>query len=215
LEDIQNEIQKTYNEIINSPDWTSLTWLEEEAEVYQTIEKEKSDYNWRVNKVNRTNVAVYKGFTLVEPSREVGVYALALQLSILEPQLFPFQIIDYDTHDGIDVIAKGDKTTPITSAKLFYVEFKRILTGSFNHSFENLHSIICWDTDVKHDEQVKDVANEKRKLQIVQPEKDGDYTKYFLDNPRHAHKIEVFVLKEYLKQKLGIVFSCRITAAVF
>lgn len=214
LEDIQNEVQKIYDEIINSSDWTSLTWLEEEAEGYRTIEKEKCDYGWRTKKVNRTNVAVYKGVTLVEPTREVGVYALALQLSILEPQLFPFQIIDYDTHEGIDVIAKGDKTTPIISAKLFYVEFKRTLTKSFNHSFENLHSIVCWDSDVKHDEQVNDVANEKRKLQILSPESAGDYTKYFLDNPRQAHKIEVFVLREYLKQKLGIEFDTRTSAAV-
>ncbi len=123
--------------------------------------------------------------------------------------MFPFQVVDYDTHEGIDIIAKGDKTTPISSAKLFYVEFKRTLSKGFNHSFENLHSVICWETEIKHDDIVRDINNEERKMQIIQPEKKNDYTKYFLDNQRKAHKIEVFVLRNYLKQKLGIEFYPR------
>jgi hypothetical protein len=35
------------------------------------------------------------------------------------------------------------------------------------------------------------------------------YTRYFLENPRKAHRIEVFVLKDYLPQKLKIQFRPR------
>ena len=211
LSDIQEEIEKIYDEIINSDDWRAIEWLEDEATSYQTTEKEKSNFQWRINKVNRANVANYKGRTLIEPERESGVYSLFLILSNMEGGIFPFQIIDYDTHDGIDVIAKGDRTTPISISKLYYVEFKRNLTKSFNHSFENLHSVVCWDTEIKHDEIVKDINGEERKLQIVQPlnANAGGHTKYFLDNPRKAHKIEVFVLKYYLKEKCGIEFRPR------
>ena len=214
LQDIQGIVRKIYDDIINGDEWTSLTWLEGEADIYQTVEKEKSHYDWRIKKVNRSSIANYKDVVLVEPDRESGVYALTLQLSILEPNLFPFQIVDYDTHEGIDVIAKGDKSIPIVSAKLFYVEFKRTLTDDFNHSFENLHSIVCWDTDIKHDEQVKDIKNEKRKMQIQQPEKKGGHTKFFLDNPRQSHKIEIFVLKVYLKERLNIDFFPRSAQSV-
>jgi hypothetical protein len=214
LDDIQFEIKKIYDEIINGSDWTSLTWLEGEAEGYQTVEKEKSQYKYRIEKVNRTNIANYKGCTLVEPDRESGVYALTIQLALLEPDLFPFKIVDYETHEGIDVIAKGDKSTPITSAKLFYIEFKKNLENSFNHSFANLHSVVCWDTNIKHDEQVSDVSGEKRKMYIIQPESPKGCTKFYLDNPREAHKIEVYVLKEYLKQKLGISFISRTSSAL-
>ena len=48
-------------------------------------------------------------------------------------------------------------------------------------------------------------------MQIIQPEKSEDYTKYFLDRPSSAHKIEVFVLKDYLKEKLAIEFRPRTT----
>ena len=40
-------------------------------------------------------------------------------------------------------------------------------------------------------------------MQIVAPEKEDDYTLYFLDNPRRAHRIEVFVLKQYLRKFHG------------
>jgi hypothetical protein len=38
---------------------------------------------------------------------------------------------------------------------------------------------------------------------------DSDYTRFMLDDMREPHKIEVFVLEEYLKEKLGITFMSR------
>jgi len=209
LQDIQEEVRRIYDDIIQSDDWTAMDWLEEEAKVYQTIEKERKNFDWRIKKINRANIAKYGDTTFVEPERESGVFSIFLLLSSIKPDLFPFQIIDYDTHDGIDVIAKGDKTTPIASAKLYYVEFKRTLESGFNHSFENLHSIVCWETSIKHDDILADINGEERKMQIVAPEKEDDYTLYFLDNPRRAHRIEVFVLKQYLKEKIDLEFQPR------
>jgi hypothetical protein len=209
LSDIQHEVKTIYDSIIESEDWTQLSWLEQESEGYKTAEKERKDFDYRVKKIGRTNICHYKEQVLVEPERESGVFALTLQLQILEQGLFPFYILDYDTHSGIDVIVKGDNTTPIHISKLYYVEFKYYLTTDFNHSFSNLHNIVCWDTTIKHNDILKDISGEERKLQIIQPANDTDYTKYFLDNPGSAHKIEVFILKDYLKQKLAIEFRPR------
>lgn len=214
LQDLKDEVIKIYGDIVKSDEWTSMEWLEEEAYSYQTTEKEKKNFKWRIDKINRANIAEYKGITLVEPQRESGVFAVFLTLSQMDSDLFPFYIIDYDTHEGIDVIAKGDKNTPIVDARLFYVEFKRTLTNVFNHSFENLHSVVCWDTDIKHDDIVKDINNEERKMQIISPGSGSDYTRYYLDNPRRAHKIEVFCLKFYLQEKLGLTFGPRAKDAV-
>ncbi len=214
LQDIKEEVKKIYDDVIKSDEWTAMEWLEEEASSYQTAEKEKKNFDWRVKKINRANVAEYRGIQLVEPERESGVFSIFIMLSQMEKKLFPFCVIDYDTHDGIDVIAKGDNTTPIVSAKLFYVEFKRTLSKGFNHSFENLHSVVCWETDIKHDDVLNDINNEERKMQIVAPENEGDYTSYFLDNPKKAHKIEVFCLKTYLKERLKIEFKPRASDAV-
>ena len=209
LHDIKDEVKKIYDAIIKGDEWISMEWLEDQASSYQTAEKEKKSFEWRIKKMNRANVAEYKGIHLVEPERESGVFSIFIKLSQLEENLFPFWVVDYDTHEGIDVIAKGDNRMPISNAKLFYVEFKRNLRKTFNHSFGNLHSVVCWETDIKHDDTLKDISNEERKMQIVPPENNRDYTHYYLDHLRSTHRIEVFCLKTYLKEKLGIEFKPR------
>lgn len=209
MNDIQLEVKKIYDEIVSSDDWMQLSWLEQEADAYRTTEKEIKDFEYRVKKANKANIARYEGHTFIEPTRESGVYATVIMLKMIKPELFPFQIVDYDTHSGIDIIVKGDDNQPIHTSKLYYVEFKHYLTENFNHSFVNLHSIICWDTTIKHNDILKDINNEERKMIIVQPESESDYTRYYLDRPASAHKIEVFVLKDYLKQKIGLEFRPR------
>ena len=135
-----------------------------------------------------------------------------MQIQALKPDAFPFKIVDYDTHSGIDVIVKSIDKVPIKSSKLYYVEFKNYLQKEFNHSFENLYSIICWDINpklTKNGDDISDIAGIKRTLQIIPPEKEGDRTRYYLDDKRNNHKIEVFVLKQYLEETLGIIFKAR------
>jgi ABC-type uncharacterized transport system fused permease/ATPase subunit len=44
---------------------------------------------------------------------------------------------------------------------------------------------------------------------ITKKDKKTSYTTYMLINPRKAHNIEVYVLKDYLKEKLKIEFRPR------
>jgi hypothetical protein len=81
------------------------------------------------------------------------------------------------------------------------------MTG--NHSFSHLHSIVCWDTKVAHGEEVTDINQETRTMRIAAAEKDGDPTRYFLDHPNRQTKVQVFVLKHYLREKCGIEFQPR------
>jgi len=212
LQDLMDVVKEMYINITQSADWMDIEWLESEVTAYNTAEKERKDFEWRIDKVNRAKVADFNGIHLIEPQRESGVFTIFMQLSSYDSDLFPFTIIDYDTHSGIDVIVKAKDDIPIKSSKLYYVEFKNYLTKDFNHSFENLHSIICWDInlkDLKNNDEVIDIANQRRTLKIIQPEQEGDYTRYYLDSMRSGRKIEVFVLKYYLKEKLGIEFVPR------
>lgn len=215
MDDINFEVKKIYDEIVDSKDWRELDWLESEVGAYKTAEKEKKDFDWRKSKILNSNIAHYKDHVLVEPQRESGVFALAIQLNMLEPDFFPFNILDYDTHSGLDVIAKADNTIPITSASIYHVEFKFILTSVFNHSFQDLFSIVCWDAKLKNDEIVTDINNEARRFQIIQPSNDKEYTTYYLDNPKSNKKIEVFILKNYLRQKLNIDFRLKTEKDLF
>lgn len=77
----------------------------------------------------------------------------------------------------------------------------------------NVNSIICWDinlNELKNNDEVIDIANQRRTLKIIPPEHEGDYTRYYLDSIRSGRKIEV---KYYLKEKLGIEFVPRTEAS--
>lgn len=135
-----------------------------------------------------------------------------MQLKAIDPDMFPFTVVNYDTHVGIDVIVKATDDIPIISSKLYYVEFKNYLKKDFNHSFKNLHSIICWDIDtkiLKHGDEVHDISQSVRTLKIVKPACEGDRTRYYLKNIRSERKIEVLVLKQYLEEVAGITFKIR------
>ena len=223
LADLREAVKEIYDEIVQSDDWSNLEWLESEVDAYNTVAREKSDFKKRIDKVNRTRVANYKvaddkTITLIEPQQENGVFTIFMQLSTYKPEIFPFTVIDYDTHFGIDVIVKAKDNMPIKTSKLFYVEFKNYMSKNFNHSFENLHSIVCWDinsVDLKNGEEVCDIANQRRTLKIVPPECAGDYTRYYLDSMRSDRKIEIFVLKYYLEEKFGITFAPRNESSAF
>jgi hypothetical protein len=214
LQDVELVVRRIYQELTEGDEWLQLSYLEEEADTYNTVEKEKKNFSFRVEKANGARIAIYKDVILVEPKRESGVHSLVVQLMMIEPKLFPFTILDYDTLEGIDVIVKANDAVPVHGSRLYYVEFKYLLSRGFNHSFENLHSIICWDTELKNGDIVKDINREERKLSIVAPSDPDDYTRYFLDNPRKAHRIEVFVLKDYLCQRLKLEFRPRTAADI-
>lgn len=74
----------------------------------------------------------------------------------------------------------------------------------------DLRGVVCWDTNVKQGDTVTDVADEACTMMISEPSgAEGSHTKYFLDRPKRAEKIEVYVLKDYLREKYGIEFRPR------
>lgn len=219
IKGLEAKVKEIYEEIVDSDDWDSIITLEQDVEGYNTIEKEKKDFKKRINSINASNVAdyEYKGQTyrFVAPNREQGVFSLYLQTAQIHPDLYPFTVIDYDTHSGIDVIVKERNQVTIKNDKKYYVEFKNFLGLQYNHSFENTYSIICWDLGLSNGQEVTDVANEKRVVHIVAPKDKNDFTHYFLDNESSSRKIEVFVLRTYLVEKLGISFRARTADDIF
>lgn len=92
---------------------------------------------------------------------------------------------------------------------MFFIEFKYTLIPEFNHSFEHLTAIICWNCNLTEGDEVRDIQDKRWELRITLPRDDSDYTCYRLMSPRGSHNIEVFVLKDYLREKLGIEFRPR------
>jgi hypothetical protein len=209
LDDLKREVQEIYEQISASDDWRQMEWLESEASAHHSTEREKKDFEDRKKRFNASTVADFKGHVLAEPKHESAVFGLVIKLSTIEPAIFPFEILDYNTHQGYDLLVKGDHATPIHQSKLFYVELKWILAAQLNHSFENLKAIVTWSTGVKHGGTVTDINGEERTLHVDAPESSADVTSYFLDHPKKGLKIQVFVLREYLREKYKVEFRSR------
>lgn len=209
LEDIKEVVQSIYEDIVSGDEWRQIDWLEEQVGAYVTAEKEARDFKWRQERARNANIASLDGTILVEPTRESGVYALLVQLATRRPDLFPFEIVDYDTHSGIDVIAKIRDAVPVVGSTLHYVELKYFLGSSMNHSFDNMRFIVCWDTELKHGGTATDLAGQERILHVAPADPTaGGYTGYFLRRDFKT-EIEVFVLKDYLRERLRIEFRPR------
>ena len=89
LQDVEKVVRNCYQAITESDEWLQLNYLEEEAEGYNTVEKERKNFALRIDKANKSNIAAYKNIVLVEPKRESGVQSLVVQLLTVEPGLFP------------------------------------------------------------------------------------------------------------------------------
>jgi hypothetical protein len=125
-----------------------------------------------------------------------------------KPELFGFKIVDYDTGFGYDLLVTKDTSLDLNRAALRFVEMKHELRRDFSHSFAKLAGVICWDTKLSNEDEITDLKGVKRVLKITAPRSEDPepYTKYMLTSDTDEHNIEVFVLKELLKQKLNLDF---------
>jgi len=214
LDELRHEVEKFYNDIITSEDWRRLESLQGKAKGCDFTNREKKDFSDRKKDYNKSRVANIFGHNFNEPTCEGAVFAMVTRLSTLQHDIFPFLPLDYATHQGYDLLVKGDSTTPIHQSQIYYVELKWWLNNTLNHSFQNLKCIVAWDTKVLNGGTVMDLNGEERVMQVVAPTQPGEYTKYLLDNLRSGVKIEVIVLKEYLKELFNIEFRARTTEEI-
>ena len=183
----------------------------QQQQQYRNAEAEEKDFDRRKKAALKQKVANYEEHVLVEPRQEGGVFSLAMQLLTLKPEIFGFKVVDYDTAFGYDLLVTKDTALDLNRAALRFVEMKYMLKRDFSHSFNMMTAVICWDTDLVNEDQVIDLRGNKRTLRITPrpPEVADGYTKYMLVSDTEEHNIEVFVLKEFLKDKLGIDFKVR------
>jgi hypothetical protein len=196
-------------EIRKSPEFTEYEDAAELEDKYRDANQEREDFKRRQKLVLQKKVAELEGRQLVEPRQESGVIALFHTVSALRPELFPFRMIDFDTKRGYDAIAASDSVKDLAKSSMFFVEFKHKLAAGFNHSFSHLTAVICWECGLNDGAEVTDLENKRRQLRISSPTAPGQCTTYMLVDPTERHNIEVFVLKEYLEERLGLVFGPR------
>jgi hypothetical protein len=184
-----------------------LESLDEEEFGERTAEQEKKDYARRVKQAKTASTVTYKDVELREPQRELGVVAMLAQVLATAPQLFPFRVLDWNNATGYDLLARDDTDLSFDDAGKFYVECKQQLTGSFNHSLNNVRYIVCWDTDLENDAVVTAIGGDTRKMVIKAGSTEKSFTRFFLSREDAPNNIEVFVLRRLLGERLQISFG--------
>jgi hypothetical protein len=142
----------------------------------------------------------------LEPRTEQGVLWLIGQMVGLWPKRLEWlKVIDLDSHFGYDLLVI--RTHHLTDAQEpAFVELKYNLRDSddFNHSFEYLSGIVCWETNLHENEELRDIRDNVRVFRIEKPTKDHPSTKYYLNNPGGGLNIAVVVLRKYLEEVFAL-----------
>ena len=88
------------------PDDKYRKYLEEleRQQLYKNAEAEEKDFDRRKKAAIGQKVAILEGRTLVAPRQEGGVFSLVMQLLAIDPKMFGFTVVDYDTAFGYDLL---------------------------------------------------------------------------------------------------------------
>lgn len=212
LESVEKTVQRIFREsIMPAPEYRKYQQEFELQQLYRSAEAEEQDFLRRKKSTLAQKVAKFKDTLFIEPRQEGGVFSIVMQLLTLQPDIFGFKVVDYDTAFGYDLLVTKDLALDLNRAALRFVEMKYELKRDFSHSFKNLAAVICWDTRLANQDEVIDLSGKKRIMRITPQSEDEQlqYTKFMLITDTEDHNIEVYVLKEFLKEKLGLDFKAR------
>jgi hypothetical protein len=229
----RGDIGNTGEDLLKSVSETTVDWFEntvradkiyrqyeeelEREDFYNDPKQEEEEFKRRKKKALAKRVSTVMNkqllrpakLELIEPRQEVGVLGLFYTINALAPELFNFHIVDYDTRRGEDALVVVKQAPEIDRESLRFVEFKRSLEREFNHSFRRLGAIVCWECNLGSGEKVTDISGEERTLKVINPGPKAEYTRYILAPNAEGHSVEVYVLRDYLKERCSIEFGPR------
>jgi hypothetical protein len=201
LADIEETVRKIFAERIETEaDYVKFQDELLSIERHRHAEKEAQDYKRRLKRLEAREVTTINGVDFFSPESETDVIALVSGVQALLPDLLHFVVRDYDSHFGFDGLATRNKKLAINETIHLFVEFKLDLKKDFNHSFENLEAILCWNARLKDGETVVDLAGRKGTYQITSHELDNRKVR-FIVVPGSARNVEVIAFKELLEQR--------------
>ena len=179
-----------------------------------SIEGDERNLQTRYRKSkSRRHIHLPDGFEIPEPTKTKSGYSesetMIVLLSLINryPDLFRFQLMDYNTNKGIDFVVDYLGTPK-------YIELKGTLTKKINHPFRYVYKFICYDIDVRRNEIVEDVEEFKTCLRVMREAKfesnderfnNKQYTAFDLmpQGTATIQNMEVICLKQFLTEIMG------------
>jgi hypothetical protein len=208
LEELKSEVQQLANkvdeELRNKGLYTLRGWQEED----KTIKQEKAEFERRVKNLKGRRIAKFGDRKFVEPQNESELFGLFISIYTLHPELFEFEPLDYNTTNGIDIIARHKSANKITEGEHGYIELKYRLQTKINHAYQYLRWVVCWDFDKNVAPGSELTGIEDSDIRVLETTLDDTADPlYFLNPKRGAHKVSVIRLKELLSRKISLDFE--------
>lgn len=106
----------------------------------------------------RKNIVLPNGAILKEPRKTKSGYSesetliLLVKIMTIYPDLFNFNILDYDTTKGIDFVVEHQSNPK-------YIELKGTMSKKVNHPFRYIYKLICYDMDFDDKDIIADLED--------------------------------------------------------
>ena len=84
------------------------------------------------------------------------------------------------------------------------VRFAQSLTTTFQHPFEGINTIVCWQNTLSEGEKVKDPEDNTMTFRAEMPKEAAGRKQYFLTDKSKQHRINVLILPENLQKEPGV-----------
>jgi len=110
---------------------------------------------------------------------------LLIQLLFKFPGLFTFDILDYNTHEGIDFVVLHNSVPK-------YIELKGSLKGSINHSYQVVTKFICYDIsdEISNGSKISDIEENIAVFKVREKDAFRSNIEIFNGLPFTGYKIE-------------------------
>lgn len=224
---IEKELKKIVDEKVGEIDqylrehglWKMLDDMEETRTIEKIKKDENTDYTIRKESIEQRNLIKIKNryimekngqgeliekvnlndYVLLEPTNESEVAGVLSALSMIFPEKFEFDLLDYNTWRGIDALVREKAEVPVSESEYKYLELKAVLKkNNFNHTFRNLKWIVCWDLhkEIKDGTEIESCIGEKRKFKV----REGDW---YLEG-KGLTPVKIIILKQIIKEDKNI-----------
>ncbi len=212
INDVKDATFRFLDELKEDNDLRNFAEQYQEEMFSRLKEKDKKALQRRIERYNKKHRCIIKlpngeEFDFFEPQREVTLFGLISELRVVAPEILDLDILDYDDHKGIDLLVRrnADVSNMLERTKVAYTELKYSLERTINHPFENLHSVICWESLLSPNDMIEDPTHASFRYEESRSKDGVTYTHLVpLPGTSYSHNVKVIVLKRLLREKFGL-----------